>query len=40
MVLRVQGELVSKALLVFLRGVPIESCCDHPPLVKMFCEKD
>ena len=40
MVLRVQGELVSKALLVFLRDVPIEFFCDHPPLVKMFCEKD
>lgn len=29
MVLRVQGELVSKALLVFLKDVPIESCCDQ-----------
>ena len=26
---RVQSELVSKALLVFLKDVPIESCCDQ-----------
>lgn len=37
---RVQAELVSKALLVFLRDVPIESCCDQTPLDKMSCEKD